>query len=290
MQPGRNALCPCGSGKKYKKCCALNEAGQAADTPNECRETQENQEEALDPEFGEFLLQAVRNLRKAVLERQSHIKAYYRIRKMHEEIVEAMIRYHDDGKFEQQIDSTYRFPDMGDREIHLLNATFDPETRVGAHCLYDMLIYKPALNMSCITEDFIRLHRYRKPEKVAFLHSMLDSKLGLYEITDVDRDHGYAYLREVFTGEERRIIDVGLSGDLNYSNFFLYTRIIEVQGICFGTGLNLVFTKDDRFIREHIQKHKKGYSSQGEFVRFIELHNRYSQYPDSVQVVPNRLV
>ncbi|MCF1613211.1 SEC-C domain-containing protein, partial [Serratia marcescens] len=20
-QPGRNAMCPCGSGKKYKKCC-----------------------------------------------------------------------------------------------------------------------------------------------------------------------------------------------------------------------------------------------------------------------------
>ncbi len=24
--PGRNDPCPCGSGKKYKKCCALNES------------------------------------------------------------------------------------------------------------------------------------------------------------------------------------------------------------------------------------------------------------------------
>ncbi|MDZ4201965.1 MAG: tetratricopeptide repeat protein, partial [Gallionella sp.] len=29
-KPGRNDDCPCGSGKKYKKCCALNESAQAA--------------------------------------------------------------------------------------------------------------------------------------------------------------------------------------------------------------------------------------------------------------------
>jgi len=27
-QPGRNDLCPCGSGKKYKKCCARNQIGK----------------------------------------------------------------------------------------------------------------------------------------------------------------------------------------------------------------------------------------------------------------------
>ncbi|MEG0321164.1 MAG: SEC-C metal-binding domain-containing protein [Oscillospiraceae bacterium] len=24
-KPGRNDLCPCGSGKKYKKCCGMND-------------------------------------------------------------------------------------------------------------------------------------------------------------------------------------------------------------------------------------------------------------------------
>ncbi len=27
-EPGRNDPCPCGSGKKYKKCCALKEDGK----------------------------------------------------------------------------------------------------------------------------------------------------------------------------------------------------------------------------------------------------------------------
>ncbi|MBN2852917.1 MAG: SEC-C domain-containing protein [Clostridia bacterium] len=36
---GRNDPCPCGSGKKYKKCCGLiNDAGSAQLSPSECRE------------------------------------------------------------------------------------------------------------------------------------------------------------------------------------------------------------------------------------------------------------
>src|SRR3989338_8841368 len=33
MNPGRNDPCPCGSGKKFKKCCQANVAGQGA-APN----------------------------------------------------------------------------------------------------------------------------------------------------------------------------------------------------------------------------------------------------------------
>jgi hypothetical protein len=289
MQPGRNAPCPCGSGKKYKKCCAPKDAENTTGVPPELRALQGNPEETLDPEFAESMLAAIRNLQKTTLERQPHIKTYYKIRKMHGEIVDAMIRYWDDGKFEQQIDedSDYFFADAEGRELRMLNASFNPETREGAHAFYDMLIYKPAPNMNCITEEFLRKNRYRKPEKIAFLQSMLDSRLGLYEITATDVNQGYAYLREVFTGEERRITDVGLSGDLHVENFYLYTRIIDFQGVCFGTGLNLVFKKGDPFIQQHIQKHKKRYSPLGEFVRFIELYNRFSQDADSVQVAPN---
>lgn len=287
MQPGRNAPCPCGSGKKYKKCCALKEADCVTETLSEVKVVPDKQEDALDPEFGEFLLNALQRIRCSTLERKPHIKAYYKYRKMHGEIVDAMIRYDDDGKFEQESAVKYPFPDTGSGELHLLSATFDPQTRAGAHCLYDMLIYKSSPNMNCITEVFLQHHRYRKLEKIAFLHSMLDSKLGLFEITGTDLNEGYACLRDIFTGVEYQIIDVGLSGDRHYENFYIYTRIIAYQGICFGTGLNLVFTKSDPFIQSHIQKHKKDFAPQGEFVRFIELHNRYSQFPDSVTVVPN---
>ena len=44
--------------------------------------------------------------------------------------------------------------------------------------------------MTCITEEFLKKHRYRKPEKIEFLKSMLDAKLGLFEITATDKNEG----------------------------------------------------------------------------------------------------
>jgi hypothetical protein len=35
------------------------------------------------------------------------------------------------------------------------------------------------------------------------LQSMLDSKLGLFEVTGTDKMEGYAYIKDVFTGYER---------------------------------------------------------------------------------------
>jgi len=279
MKPRVNDPCPCKSGKKYKKCCYLNEGNS----------TVENDLKSLDEDDPfrdqESLIKAFNNFRRFTLDRKPHIKEYYKIRKMHSEIVNSMIKYFDDGKFEQKVDTDRSR--QSSREVYLLESDFDLETRTGAQGFYDMLIYKPAPNTSCITEDFIKSHRYRKPEKLEFLQSMVDSKLGLFEVTQIDTDEGYAYLKEVFTGAEYKIIDVGLSGDKNHDNFYLYTRIITYHGISFGTGLNLIFTKSDGFIKNHIQRHKKDYKPIGEFIRFTQLYNRYSKYPDKIKVVAN---
>jgi len=44
------------------------------------------------------------------LDRKPHIKAYYKIRKLHSEVLSAMIAYHDDGKFKQKPDTDNRLP------------------------------------------------------------------------------------------------------------------------------------------------------------------------------------
>lgn len=282
MKLGRNDPCPCGSGKKYKKCCYLAEQNSTG-IP---RDTQKHEDAFEDQEF---LFQALNNFRRFTLDKKPHIREYYRIRKMHSEITDAMIQYHDDGKFEQKMDTNVIPQTKRSTTVHLIESSFDLETRVGGQGFYDMLIYKTSPNTNCITEDFIQKHRYRKPEKIEFLHSMLDSRLGLFEITGTDFNEGYAHIREVFTGAEHTIIDVGLSGDLNYAEFYLYTRIITYNGISFGTGLNLVFTKTDTFIQNHIRHHKQDYNPNGEFLRFTQLYNRYSQHPDKVRVVANTL-
>jgi len=98
---------------------------------------------------------------------------------------------------------------------------------------------------------------------------------------------GYAYIKDVFTGVEYTIIDIGLSGQPNFEDFYFYTRIISYHGINFGTGLNLIFTKTDNFIKRFIQEHKKDFHPDREFERFTQLYNRFSKYPDKIKLVAN---
>jgi hypothetical protein len=201
---------------------------------------------------------------------------------MHGEIVDAMIKYYDDGKFQIQTDPDF-VPDTESikaAEVFLLESGFDYNTEIGNDSFFDILIYKTAPYLLCITNDFIQKHRYRSNEKIELLQSMLDSKLGLFEITGEDEGEGYAYLKDVFSGAEHTIVDIGLSGNTNNDDYYLYTRIISYQGINFGSGLNFIFEKTDAFIKDHIQQHRKKFHPNGEFLRFTQLYNHYSQNPD----------
>jgi len=237
----------------------------------------------LDPYSQEQLITGLTNVRKFFLDSKPHIRAYNKARSIHSEIVNAMIQYHHDGKFERRIDNGI-VPEPKPENLYLLESDFNLKTREGRQAFYDMLIYKPASSISCITEDFIRNHRYKKPEKIEFLHSMLDSKLGLFEVTGIDMEEGYAYIKNVFTGVEYTIIDIGLSGQPNYGDIYIYTRIITYHDISFSTGLNLLFNKTEKFIKNHIQEHKKNFIPDLEFARFTELYNHFSQNKNKVKV------
>jgi len=235
----------------------------------------------------ELMINALNSMRRIFLDEKPHIKEYYKIRNMHSEIVDTMVQYNQDGKFEQKADKNFVSKPNPVVTVHLLECSFDLTKREGAQGFYDIMIYKPASNLSCITEDFIRDNRYKKPEKTELLQSMLDSKQVLFEVTGTDSMEGYAYIKDVFTGVEYTIIDIGLSGQPNFGNFYFYTRIISYHGINFGTGLNLIFTKTDNFIKRHIQEHKKDFHPDGEFIRFTQLYNHFSKYPDKVKLVAN---
>jgi len=237
-----------------------------------------------------LLLNGINNMRRLVMNEKQHIKAYQKIRKMHGKIVSAMIEYHDSGKFTRRID-TDNVPETKPENIRLLETKFDFNTDEGNQAFYDMMIYKTVLNMNCITEDFIQNHHYKKHEETEFLHSMLDSKLGLFEITGTDMEEGYAYIKDVFTGDEYTIIDIALSGQEKeqYDTYYLYTRIITYRDISFGSGLNLAFNKTDKFIKSHILEHKKDFNPRREFLRFTQLYNHYSKYNDKFKVITNEL-
>jgi len=135
-------------------------------------------------EMQESWLKGLTNIRMVFLNKKPHIKEYNKIRKMHGEIVNAMIQYNHDGKFEQSINIDFDLKDEDKESMYLMESNFDLGTREGSQGIHDLLIYKTISNMNCITEDFILKHHYKKPEKIEFLNNMLNSKIGLFEVTD----------------------------------------------------------------------------------------------------------
>ena len=301
MKIGRNDLCPCGSGKKYKKCCYPKIFEIERNLVSYNKDDYEDEYEDEDELFGslknfndqEFMLDLMNNLRKMTLNGKSHIKKYYKIRKMHSDIASTMVKYYEDGKFKQKVDNSnvykHEHPFKDKKKLTFIDSSFDLNTREGVQALYDILIYKISPNINCITEDFIQSHRYRKPEKVEFLYSMLNSTIGLFEIIKTDFDEGYVYLKEILTGVEYKIVDVALSGSQIHDNFYMYTRLITYNDICFNTGLSLTFDKKDSFIKAHIKNNKKDYKPEGELLRFIELYNYFSKNPNKLKIHVNTI-
>jgi hypothetical protein len=278
---GRNEPCPCGSGKKYKKCCFGKDDVTTAEY------------ERKESEF-ESLMEMMVNLHRSLLDDKPHIKEYKKIRLMHSEIVSSMMDYYEQGKFEpwEKTSHTDGLDAEGvDSEAHvfsLLEASFDPEEREGQQGLAEVVIYKTASNTICLTEEFLNKHRYRKPEKIEFLQCMLDSQAGLFEITSIDRENGYACIRDVFAGCEYKITDTGLSGAPNFDEIYIYTRIITYRGVSFGTGLSLTFGKMDPFIADYIQREQKSFEPNQEFRRFIELYNQFARNPKKYKIIPHK--
>ena len=240
-------------------------------------------------------LEILNNFRMLIMNNKPHIKHYYQIRALHQEVVDAMVKYREDGEFEQKIDTDYAIqkelahPGKGRNVLRLLQTKFDFNTQVGMQAFYDLQIYKPAPNMNCITEAFIEKHRYRTPEKIEFLHSMLSSRLNLYKIIGTEITEGYVFLQNVFTGEEIKIVDIGLSGNQFNDDVYIYTRIITYHGISFNTGFTLFFCKEDGFIEDYIKERKNGYNQIGEMLRFSELYNHFCEFPGKFEVVTNEL-
>jgi hypothetical protein len=231
------------------------------------------------------MLSALVNMRRIFLDSKPHIKRYYKARKLHEEITTAMVDYHDSGKFVLKTDKDFPLPEPAPDRVVSAENKIDLNSEDDPQAFYELMIYKSAPNVNCITEEFIKKSWYRKPEKIELLQSMLDSSMGLFVITGTDMDEGYAYLKEVFTGIEYRITDIGMSGNPIYEDIYIYTRIISYHDICFGSGINLVFYKNDKFIEDHIRHHKKDYKPEREFLRFIHLYKQFMADPNRIRSI-----
>ena len=301
MKISRNAPCHCGSGRKYKKCCADSDEKKRRDEAweelldnpwiQEVREelakmeaSNKNQElfnfgskdmlnDPVMQEFNRAFFSMHQRVRAEELEKLEHVKKYRTIRNMHQKVVDDMIVYFKQGKFEQKFDHSVTGEYLsGEEALKFTNYSFDLDDDLGLKVYLDMQFYKPSPNMDSVTEAFIAENYYSEPEMVRFLQSMLNSTVGLFEVVKIEEETAYVTFKHVFTGEEFRIVDIGLSGSPSARKLYIYTRIITYDGISFGTGLNLIFPKDDLFIGQFIIDEQEDYKPTSELVRMLNLY------------------
>ena len=231
------------------------------------------------------------DLRNLKLRKLSHIKEYKKLRKIHSDIITAMAIYVNEGKFTHKFDremaltltdESRRISSNKHEKVRYIDACYNLSTPEGESAYYDMFMYKCAVNANSITEEFITTKRYRKPEKIAMLQAMHDSVWGLFKITAIDEKEAYVSLQEVFTGQEFKIVDIGMSMRDSVIDSYIHRRIITVQDISFSTGAALTYEADDPFILDFIKRHKEDYLPYGEMIRFNELYNHYTANSEKI--------
>ena len=236
----------------------------------------------------EFMVHRGNSIRKPLLDRKPHIKKYYKIRGLFSDILDSMATYYEKGKFEQTVNRKILAQNgpYGKKGFEKKNLDFDMTTSQGQHAFEEVNVFKFAPHLSCITEDFIKKKQFKNPEQQEFLQSMLHSVTGLFEVVDTQPFVGYATLRNVLTGKEQQIVDIGLSGTGAQPDIYLFTRIITYRGISISSGLALFFMKDDPYMMEYVQRMKKE-PEQTDGAMFVDLYTRYSQVEGSVKVIRN---
>lgn len=285
MNVGRNELCPCGSGKKYKKCCINKEKTTEVTSKLEKKDKIRDKEIELELMYNFF-----HGFRELLLKNKTHIKEYKKVRKLHGEILDSMMKYYYAGKFKLEFTGDTNMQELIKKQnVKTIESNFDISTDLGAQAMANVVIYKNIPNINCITEEYINKNKFRKPEKIEFLKSMLNSEAGLFEIVKTEMELGQVQLRNVFTKKEYCITDIGLSGNHSNDNLYFYTRIITYNNISLGTGLNLIFDKKDPFIIKWIDENTKDYKQEHELRRFIELYNRYKKDNKGLVVKINNL-
>lgn len=244
-----------------------------------------------DDEFknvqNEIVSDLLNNMQNLLLKNNPNIKEYKKIRKLHNEVMESMMKYFQQGKFELKIDNNLE--NIGKKVISYINTKFDTSTELGIQAISNIMVYKNACNMNCITEEFIKKNKYKNQEKLELLESMKNSTAGLFEIIQTDRKNGQVHLKNVLNDKEYCMTDVGFSSNLNNDKIYLYTRIITYHGISFGTGLNLAFDKNDEFICKWIKENLKKINEKQEISRFLELYNEYQKNDKKVKVLSKNL-
>lgn len=232
-------------------------------------------------ELADFIINLNKNL---ILNYKEHIKKYYRIRKIHEKVLSSMDNYINSGKLPVKENFEIAANDFK-KESNNMTFSLDNSKYDDAVIFNELFIYKTNNKIKSLTEIYIENNKFKDKEKVKMIHAMRDSVVGLFKVVNYDSINGMVTYQDVFTHKKYKIIDISMSsiGQLSKEETYIYNRIINYDGILFGTGLPCVFTKQNKKFRQFLKHHK--YNKCSNFTRCIMLYNIAKENPSDVKVM-----
>lgn len=222
-----------------------------------------------------FTKELIKEVQNVMYKGNKQIQEYRKTRKLFEKIVQDMVDYYQKRKYNLKID--YDKSKIDKNRTAEIFTEFDTSTPMGDQALVNVLVFKNAINMSSITEEFIAKNKYKKEEKIEMLQSMQNSEAGLFEIEETNLREAKTKLKNMLTGKEYDVTDLALCTNTNPEDIYMYTRIITYKNISFCSGLNIPFYKNDKFIKGWINEKKYAKNEEQEITRFLEIFNEYQK-------------
>ncbi len=217
--------------------------------------------------------QLLTGLNRRLLEQKDHIKKYYRLRKLHSDILDSMISYIENGKYDVQYYTNQIMDDLA-KETRRTNFSYDLYDADDSTILTELFVYKNHERIPSLTDIYLEKKIFRNKEKVQMLYAMKNSYVGLFKVVSADRENGYVTYQDVFTKKRFKVIDVSMSSsfsDRKDRALYIYNRIISVDDISFGTGIHCMMTSKNKELMEFIKKHR--YKQCRDFSRCVMLYD-----------------
>ena len=206
----------------------------------------------------EEMSQMLVNINRMQLNRKSHIKRYNKLRNLHTEIIDSMLNYMFEGKYniDKMFDNLVKENDNKEQKIEFDLSTDDPDD---LSIITELFVYKTHEKIPSLTEIYLEKNKFRNKEKVKFVKAMNQSFASLFKIVATDRENGYVTYEDFFTHKKYKIIDISMSSSYIVNKkepIYMYNRIITVDDITFATGIHCMLTWENEKLTEFL-KHAK---------------------------------
>ena len=131
-------------------------------------------------------------------------------------------------------------------------------TAIEYNVLFKSLVFFNIVNNESLVNKYIRTKRFKKEDKIKMLNALSNYQVGIYKISNIDKDNAYVTLKDIKTNKEIIIIDEGLVNSyhiLKDKDLYLCCLSITYEDITFNE-ISVPIVNENKEINEFINLYK----------------------------------